>query len=159
MREITRDIVKLFEQNAIRNANNLGIRRVLVLSEENTFADNFGELEVYRTEESGYCGENLQKRKKHLDIHKAVFCSLLKLSDNLHGEELRKHLKALSSFPEGTTVVFTHSEKMQEIEKIASEQHFRTVEHFNVDRAGEATFSVITKEPEENTCFCLCVRK
>lgn len=152
MREITKDIVRVFERNAMANAKEIGIDRALIFGEEKSWEILPEGLTVYTVSDCDTV--------KDAVLHSVpAFCSFIRVSDNLHGEELKRHLRSVAFMPEGTTVVFTHSEDMETTEKLMSEEGFRTVEHFNADRAGEGTFGIIEKDMRENTCFCLGVRK
>ncbi len=154
MREITREIVSVFERNAMVNAKQIGIDRVLIFGEgkpENLPDDlNAHYVSLHDSVVSG---------ELPVDGSAAAFCSFIPASDNLQGDELRRYLQSVAFMPEGTTVVFTHNESMQKTEKLMSEEGFRTIEHFNADRAGEGAFKTIEEDLRENTCFCLGVRK
>ena len=155
MREITKEIIGVFERNAMSNAKEIGIDHALIFGEEklSEFLSDFMTVRFVSD-----C-DTVKKEELPFYSCEPAFCSFIRVSDNLHGEELRRHLRSVAFMPEGTTVVFTHSEDMKKTERLMSEEGFRTIEHFNADRAGEGAFGIIEKDMRENTCFCLGVRK
>lgn len=155
MRETIKEIVGVFERNAMANAKGIGIDRALIFGEERSLEILSEFLTVYSVSDC----DKVKKEEFPFNSSSPVFCSFIRVSDNLHGEELRRHLRSVAYMPEGTTVVFAHSADMEKTERLMSEEGFRTVEHFNADRAGEGAFGIIEKDMRENTCFCLGVRK
>ena len=156
MRKIIQRTMGVFERNAIENALKLGIRNLLIFGEIIEMQE-YKNITLFVSKSYEDFRKELKEKGIALSEKEALVCSLLHKS--FSKTDFISLLRQLRTFPEGTTLVFTHSEEVLETERLLSSFGFRTVEHFNIDRAAEAAVKAIEKDLTENTYFCLAARK
>lgn len=154
MRENTKAVAEFFESIAIENALKLGISNLLIFGEE-TYCQKYKNITLFVSEGYDDVCSGFERNGLNFSMSEPLLCSFL--HRNFSQENLYSVLEQLKKFPEGTTVVFTHSENMSETEKLLSSFGFRTVEHFSADKVADSFQQL--KSSSGNTCYCLCVRK
>lgn len=135
MNEKTKTVIHFFRENAKENAVKCGAGQIVDIRTDGVF--------VKASE-----GENYTREKTLFD-----FCLV---SSDFTMPMLIRMFESVCRFPEGSTLIFTHSLERKEIEYIASEKGFRVYEHFSVSKVTEEMFG---EKSGENLNYCAAVKK
>ncbi len=154
MRENTKAVAEFFESTAIENALKLGISNLLIFGEE-TYCQKYKNVTLFVSESYDALCSVFERKGINFSNKEPLLCSFL--HRDFSQENLCSVLEQLKKFPEGTTVIFTHSDNMYDTEKMLSSFGFRTVEHFSADKVADSFQQ--RERSSGNTCYCFCVRK